>query len=269
MSEPMEGPSTPSSEVRGPQDLVMRMNVATSEKWEQVPLPARQQLGYHERLFDARSGRGINEYFGKSPEELRSAPEQVGEGDNTQQLSSLVGYHLEATEPPAEPAGAPGTAGYNQLTRNVPAAEGYELDVEHTLTDAGGARVLQFAPNQALSPEEQAKVDGAGPFIPSPTLERADSDDQYGTANGVLHGHSETWDAQGGTKKSAEAAQGEPAVTTKGDIPFAESKKAEDATPPAAEAEQKSDEAPKAAEDNADGADKPARRSRKAQSSND
>lgn len=273
MSEPMEGPSTPSSDVRGPQDLVMRMNQATSEKWEQIPLPARQQLGYHERLQDAKSGHGINEYFGKSPQELVHGREMIGEGDNTERLSSIVGYHLEATEPPAEPAGAPGTAGYNQLNRGVPAADGYELDVEHTLTEAGGARVLQFAPDQGLSAEEQAKVDGAGPFIPSPVKAQATDDGtRYGTANGVLHGHPETWDAPGGTTEAAAAAEGEPEVSTSGDIAFAEPKSAEDATPPKAEDEQSPDETPAEAsgsESTDDAPAKPARRGRKPAGSSD
>lgn len=218
MTKPMEGPSTPSDKVRGPQDLVMRMNVATSDDWEQIPLPARQQLGEHERLADAKSGNGVNDYFGKSAQDLVHAVEQSDRTDETKTLSRFVDYHLEATEPPAEPAGAPGTAGYNKLSRNVPAADGYDLDVEHTLTDAGSTRVLQFAPDQGLGENEQAKFDGAGPFVPAKALEPAESDDQYGTANGVKHGHSEAFAAKDDTKRPARRSKAAPAEA-KSDAP--------------------------------------------------
>ena len=99
----MRGPSTPSDKVKGPQDLVALMNTATSEDWEMVPLPARQQLGYHERLHPNMS---INDYTGKEPEELVGSLENSVPTDSTAQLSSFVDYHLEATAPPAEPAGA-------------------------------------------------------------------------------------------------------------------------------------------------------------------
>lgn len=265
--KPMKAFSTPSREVRGPQDLVARMNEATSDDWETVPFPARQQLGYHERLFDAKSGNGVNEYWGKAPQDLVQGPEHIDEGDNTARLSSIVGYHLEATEPPAEPAGAPGSAGYNQLVRNVPAADGYELDVEHTLTHAGNGRVLQFAPGQGLSEEEQARVDGAGPFIPAKALEPVDDDNKYGTVNGILHGHPETWEVDfGGTKAAAEAADGAPKVETDGGPSFVEAgeggenEKATHSTPDAT-AELEPD-APKPAVENEPG-DKPAETPRK------
>jgi len=196
MTEPMKGFSTPARKVTGPQDLVARMNTATSEDWEMVPLPARQQLGWHEEAFDAdaRSGRDINSYTGKSPEELLGAMEQSAKTENTAQLSSFVGYHMEATTPPAEPAGAPGTDGYNRLNRMVPPAQGFESAADATVTEVSGGRVVQFAPGQALTPEEQAKVDGAGPHVPSPIAMypgASENDNVYGTANGVLHGQPE------------------------------------------------------------------------------
>lgn len=199
--EPMKGFSTPGDQVRGPQDLVARMNTATSENWETVPFPARQQLGWHDRL----GVMTINDYTGKGPEELVHAPEQAGDGDLAK-LSSFVDYHLEHTAPPAEPAGAPGSSGYNNMQRNVPAAKGFENPSDHEVTQTAGGRVVQFAPDQGLSPEEQAKVDGVGPFVPSPVTNFAGAGDdrvedrdlpKYGTANGVRHGDAESFDPQG------------------------------------------------------------------------
>jgi hypothetical protein len=198
--------TTPSDQVRGPQDLVAYMNEATSEDWDKVPFPAKQQLGFHDRL----GSLTINDYTGKSPEELVHAEENSVPTDSTVQLSSYVDYHLESTPPPAEPAGAPGSSGYNRLNRGVPAAKGFESDAEHEVTQTPGGRVVQYEPDQGLSPEEQAKVDGVGPFVPSPVAIQAGSSDErtdqaeqpvYGTANGVRHGDATSFDRKRAAEK--------------------------------------------------------------------
>jgi hypothetical protein len=207
----------PSEEVRGPQDLVAYMNQSTSQDWDSIPFPAKQQLGFHDRLADARSGNGINEYTGKSPEELPGALEQSEVTDGTQRLSSVVDYHLESTAPPAEPAGAPGSDGYNRLNRGVAPAKGFEVDAEHEVTQTAGARVVQFEPDQGLSPEEQAKVDGVGPYVPSPVAIQAGSADgnttedelpRFGTANGVRHGDAGSFDRKAAAKRQQRSPGG-------------------------------------------------------------
>lgn len=40
-------------------DRVLRMNEASAADWDHVPFPAKQQLGEHGRLVDARSGGGL------------------------------------------------------------------------------------------------------------------------------------------------------------------------------------------------------------------
>jgi hypothetical protein len=209
--------TTPSEQVRGPQDLVAYMNQSTSQDWDSIPFPAKQQLGFHDRLADARSGNGINEYTGKDPEELPGALEQSEVTDSTQQLSSVVDYHLESTPPPAEPAGAPGSDGYNRLNRGVAPAKGFEIDADHEVTQTAGGRVLQFAPDQGLSPEEQAKVDGVGPYVPSPVAIQAGSADEttaeeerpaFGTANGVRHGDAGSFDRKAAAKRQQRSPGG-------------------------------------------------------------
>jgi hypothetical protein len=205
--------TTPSDQVRGPQDLVAYMNEATSEEWDKVPFPAKQQLGFQDRL----GNLSINDYTGKSPEELVHAEENSVPTDSTVQLSSYVDYHLESTPPPAEPAGAPGSSGYNRLNRGVPAAKGFESDAEHEVTQTPGGRVVQFEPDQGLSPEEQAKVDGVGPFVPSPVAIQAGSSDVrtdeaeqpvYGTANGVRHGDATSFNRKRAAEKQVRSPGG-------------------------------------------------------------
>jgi hypothetical protein len=165
----MPGFSTPSEEVQGPHDLVARMNEATSEEWEKVPLPARQQLGWHGEPgdIDARSGNGIQDYLGEDPENLVHSLKQTETGVD---LTRAVTYHLEETPPPAEPAGAPGSAGYNEINRHVPAADGFEVEGVRYVEQTSGGRVVRFKEGNALEPDEQAKVDGVGPHAPGPNM---------------------------------------------------------------------------------------------------
>jgi hypothetical protein len=85
---------------------VLQMNESTSDDWDKVPFPAKQQMGYHGDLTDARSGNGVDD--------------RNQEGwDRGGHLVQPVTYHLEHTPPPAEPMGAPGSASYNEHARGT------------------------------------------------------------------------------------------------------------------------------------------------------
>jgi hypothetical protein len=165
--EPLRGPSVPGDQVQGPEDLVMRPNVATSDDWDQIPLPARQQLGWKERYQGESDTQGaeLKDYVDESPENLvHSTKLALEEGLG---LSQSVTYHLEATPPPAEPAGAPGSDGYNRINRGVEPAEGFDFPADYTIEQGAGVRTFRLPEGVGLSEEEQAKVDGTGPHAPA------------------------------------------------------------------------------------------------------
>jgi hypothetical protein len=172
--EPMRAPSVPTEQVKGPQDLVQLMNTATSEDYETVPLPARQQLGDHDAeplQPPAIEGYELADFTGKRGEELMHSVEL---SEPNLDLSRSVTYHLEATEPPAEPAGAPGTSGYNKLNRHVAPAGGFEHPADYSLEQGAGVRTFRLPEGESLATEEQAQVDGVGPFPPAPILSSGD-----------------------------------------------------------------------------------------------
>jgi len=171
--EPMREPSVPSAKVRGPLDLVARMNESTSEDYAMVPYPARQQLGDHSEPYDSGSSEQpeLADYVGKRGEELSHSEELSEPGLN---LARPVTYHLEVTDPPAEPAGAPGTAGYNKLVRGVPPAQDFDLPIDYSLEQGSGVRTFRLPENVGLETAEQAKVDGVGPFAPAPVFTNGD-----------------------------------------------------------------------------------------------
>jgi hypothetical protein len=139
-----------------------------------VPYPARQQLGDHSEPYDAGSSElpELHEYVGKSGgEEMLHAPEL---SESNLDLTRSVTYHLEATEPPAEPAGAPGTSGYNKLNRHVAPAGGFEHPADYSLEQGAGVRTFRLPEGESLATEEQAQVDGVGPFPPAPILSSGD-----------------------------------------------------------------------------------------------
>ena len=92
---------------------VLRMNTLSSTRYDDVPYPAKQQLGEQiDRVdVDARSGNGV-------ADKLKKVDDQASD---YQKLDSTRGghevhevtYHLESTPPPSEPAGAPGSDAYN------------------------------------------------------------------------------------------------------------------------------------------------------------
>ncbi len=174
MTQPMREPSVPSAQVRGPQDLVQRMNEATSEDYALVPYPARQQLGDHSEPYDAGSSElpELHEYLGKEGGEGMLHATELSESNLD--LARSVTYHLEATEPPAEPAGAPGSAGYNKLNRHVAPAGGFEHPADYSLEQGAGVRTFRLPEGESLATEEQAQVDGVGPFPPAPILSSGD-----------------------------------------------------------------------------------------------
>jgi hypothetical protein len=174
MTEPMREPSVPSEQVRGPQDLVVRMNEATSEDYAMVPYPARQQLGDHSEPYDAGSSEHpeLHEFLGQEGGEAMLHSLELSEPNLD--LSRSVTYHLEATEPPAEPAGAPGTSGYNKLNRHVAPAPGFEHPADYSLEQGAGVRTFRLPEGEGLPAEQQADVDGVGPFPPAPVLMSGD-----------------------------------------------------------------------------------------------
>lgn len=99
---------------------VLRMNELSSTRYEDVPLPARQQLGdLTDKVdVDARSGNGIRDY------DLRQ-PTAEGQGYDYDELDPTRGghevlavtYHLDSTPPPAEPVGAPGSESWARANR--------------------------------------------------------------------------------------------------------------------------------------------------------
>ncbi len=186
--EPMRAPSVPTEQVKGPQDLVQLMNTATSADYETVPLPARQQLGDHDAeplQPPAIEGYELADFTGKRGEELMHSVELSEPRLN---LSRSVTYHLEATPPPAEPPGAPGSAGYNKLSRHVPPAEGFDHPADYSLEQGAGVRTFRLPEDegQMLATEEQAKVDGVGPFPPAPILTSGDPKNLTDADPGVI-----------------------------------------------------------------------------------
>lgn len=85
---------------------VLQMNESTSDDWDKVPFPAKQQMGYHGDLTDARSGNGVND-------ENQTGFERGGHSVQP------VTYHLESTPPPSEPMGTPGSESYNVHARGT------------------------------------------------------------------------------------------------------------------------------------------------------
>lgn len=148
MTDPDVDESTPVDRPRNP--LVVDMNSVSSERWDDVPLPAKQQLGYNDpSAKDARSGNGVFD-------ELHSPSERGGH--RVQEVT----YHLENTLPPSEPAGAPGSDSYNRNVRGVPGAE----NTTANLSDAGGvptARHLDSGPvsSQHEQPGRDERILGA------------------------------------------------------------------------------------------------------------
>ncbi len=213
--EPMRAPSVPTEQVRGPQDLVQLMNTATSADYETVPLPARQQLGDYDAeplQAVAIEGSDLGDLVGKRGEELMHSVELSEPGvDRTQSVT----YHLEATPPPAEPPGAPGSPGYNKLQRHVAPAPGFEHPGDYSLEQGAGVRTFRLPEDegQMLATEEQAKMDGVGPFPPAPILTSADPknltdadpgvvanqtpsvNDPYRNPDGSLKDPKEVWEA--------------------------------------------------------------------------
>jgi hypothetical protein len=108
------------------------MNEATSDSFDQVPLPARQQLGYYNDKVDkdARSGNGLQDRLELEDSDRRDY--QVLPAEDGGSRVHEVTYHLESTPPPAEPEGAPGSESYNRA-RGV---EGRALSTEGNATTA-------------------------------------------------------------------------------------------------------------------------------------
>ncbi len=185
MTQPMREPSVPSAQVRGPQDLVQRMNEATSEDYSLVPYPARQQLGDHSEPYDAGSTEHpeLHEFLGEEGGEAMLHSDKLSEPRLN--LAQSVTYHLEGTPPPAEPPGAPGTDGYNRLNRHVAPAEGFEHPGTYSLEQGAGVRTFRLP--EGVASGEPVEKSGVGPFPPAPMLSSGDlangSDDTRARSN--------------------------------------------------------------------------------------
>lgn len=113
-------------------------NEFTSDEWDKIPFPARQQLGDHGQLRDARSGRGISDFAGEDPKNLVHA--EPFRNDSVRR----VDYHLESTPPPAEPKGAPGSESYARH-------RGHVTESDMTLTSQGNAVTARHNPNAPVN----------------------------------------------------------------------------------------------------------------------
>lgn len=93
---------------------VLRMNTLSSTRYEDVPLPAKQQLGEKiDRVdVDARSGNGVADkldFVDDQASDYQKLDDTKG-GHRIQEVT----YHLDTTPPPAEPEGAPGSDTYRK-----------------------------------------------------------------------------------------------------------------------------------------------------------
>jgi len=133
-------------------DQTVNMNELTSEDWDKVPFPARQQMGDQGGLKDARSGNGVHDQLGNPPES----------GGHTLQE---VTYPLEMTAPPVEPPNAPGTREDGVIQGGTNIATGAAPDqsvVDELLANAHGepgpVRSLPNAPAETTSTASDQSV---------------------------------------------------------------------------------------------------------------
>lgn len=124
---------------------VVRMNESTSDNFDDIPLPARQQLGYFNDTVDvdARSGNGVDQLRvdGGDRRDYGTLPPENG-GSRVEQVT----YHLDTTPPPAEPAGAPGSPEYN----NARGSDGAALSTQ------GNATVARQNPEAYVTTQREA-----------------------------------------------------------------------------------------------------------------
>lgn len=92
---------------------VLRMNTLSSTRYEDVPMPAKQQLGEKiDRVdVDARSGNGLADHFDYVDDQA-SDYKKLDTHSGAAKVQEVT-YHLDSTPPPAEPEGAPGSDSYN------------------------------------------------------------------------------------------------------------------------------------------------------------
>lgn len=203
--EPMREPSVPSAKVRGPIDLVARMNESTSEDYAMVPYPARQQLGDHSEPYD--SGPSENPELHEFVEGLEPGEGSLHKPELSEPNLSLarpVTYHLEATEPNAQVDGGPGSSGYNVLQRGVEPAEGEFPGDVYTLEQGAGVRTFRLAEgvgdDERLGDPNEVVVGSVNPAnIKEDTRERSDQtpavNDPYRNPDGSLKDPQEVQDA--------------------------------------------------------------------------
>jgi hypothetical protein len=176
---------------------VVRMNQLSSRNFKDVPLPARQQLGYFDETVDkdARSGNGVDQLRqergngagGQTGRDYGYVPPLAGS------RVSEVTYHLDSTPPPAEPAGAPGSESYNRSQaregrntepmvdierRNNSATARQDADQPVTTQRAATGRNERYM--AAVAPGEdsesvRASEDGAAKVVPSASAENNNS----------------------------------------------------------------------------------------------
>jgi hypothetical protein len=126
---------------------VVRMNESTSDNFDGIPLPARQQLGYFNETVDkdARSGNGVDalRVDGSDRKDYGSLPVEDG-GSRVREVT----YHLDTTPAPEEPAGAPGSREYN-------AAQGRSKDSNVVLETRNNATTARQSDEGYISTQRE------------------------------------------------------------------------------------------------------------------
>lgn len=173
-------------------------NEFTSEEWDKIPFPARQQLGDHGQLRDARGGNGITEFTGKSPQELVHA-EPMNHEDAVQKVT----YHLESTPPPSEPAGAPGSESYNRNVRATPGAE--EAPGTHT-TLAGATAVVHNENHPATTQRNTGENSNSRIMDMVANADTAQTSSETGAASGAENVASDESKASSGSDEVPEGS---------------------------------------------------------------
>lgn len=129
---------------------VLRMNTLSSTRYEDVPLPAKQQLGEKIDLIDvdARSGNGVADKL-DFVDDQASDYKKLDTTSGGHQLQEVT-YHLDGTPPPAEPEGAPGSDSYNLSQGREP-----ERGTNALLSSQGNATTAVQSENEYINTQRE------------------------------------------------------------------------------------------------------------------
>jgi hypothetical protein len=140
---------------------VVRMNESTSDSFDQVPLPARQQLGYYNEVVDkdARSGNGVDRLRedGSDRRDYGSLRAEDG-GSRVHEVT----YHLDTTPAPETVRSTQGNAttarqredAFVSTQREAPGRNermGAALGIEdHHSAEAGSGKAANTVPSESV-----------------------------------------------------------------------------------------------------------------------